>query len=176
MSERLLQATLDSVREGVAAFDARGRLRVWNHPFVAMSAWPEAGFGAGRRFPARLGKTGVLAELDATGRPADRPMLVERRGERGASIEVFRNPTADGGYVTTLLDVTGRRQAEEALRQAQKLEALGQMTGGIAHDFNNLLTIIIGSLELLRRSVGRDGKAIERVDMVMVAAERGAPG
>ena len=70
--------------------------------------------------------------------------------------------------------MTGRRQAEEALRQAQKLEALGQMTGGIAHDFNNLLTIIIGSLELLRRSVGRDGKAIERVDMVMGAAERAA--
>ena len=174
MSERLLQATLDSVREGVAAFDASGRLRVWNHPFVAMSGVAGGELRRGTPLSGEIAKTGVLTELEASGRPANRPILIERRGERGASIEVFRNPTPDGGYVTTLLDVTGRRQAEEALRQAQKLEALGQMTGGIAHDFNNLLTIIIGSLELLRRSVGRDGKAIERVDMVMVAAERAA--
>ncbi len=174
MSERLLRATLDSVREGVAAFDARGRLRVWNHPFVAMSGVAGGELRRGTPLSGEIAKTGVLTELEASGRPANRSILVERRGERGAAIEVFRNPTPDGGHVTTLLDVTGRRQAEEALRQAQKLEALGQMTGGIAHDFNNLLTIIIGSLELLRRSVGRDGKAIERVDMVMVAAERAA--
>jgi CheY-like chemotaxis protein len=72
------------------------------------------------------------------------------------------------------LDVTERRQAEEALRQSQKLESMGRMTGGIAHDFNNLLTIIIGSLGLLRRAIGRDDKAQERIDMMSVAAERAA--
>ncbi len=174
ISERLLQATLDSVREGVAAFDASGRLQVWNNPFVTLSGVAGGELRRGARLSGEAGKTGVLADSDAAGRPADRPMLVERRGDRGAAIEVFRNPTPDGGHVMTLLDVTRRRLAEEALRQAQKLEALGQMTGGIAHDFNNLLTIIIGSLELLRRSVGRDGKAIERIDMVNVAAERAA--
>lgn len=50
-------------------------------------------------------------------------------------------------------DLTERKRSEQVLQQAQKMEAIGQLTGGIAHDFNNLLTIIIGNLELLERHV-----------------------
>ncbi len=173
-SERLTQATLDSVREGVAAFDAAGRLQVWNDPFPAMLGVGKSAMRPGAPLSGIAAKAGVLGVADVAGRPADRPILVERQGERGTFVEVFHNPSAGGGHVTTLLDITARKQAEEALRQAQKLEALGQMTGGIAHDFNNLLTIIMGSLELLRGSVAADGKALERIDMVSVAAERAA--
>ncbi|MGH7046697.1 MAG: CHASE3 domain-containing protein [Stellaceae bacterium] len=173
-SERLTRDTLDSVREGVAAFDATGRLQVWNQPFAALLGAGAQAIRRGATFADLAAGADLLSQLSAAGWSPDRPLLIEHRSERGTFVEVFHNPTADGGSVTTLLDVTGRRQAEEALRQAQKLEALGQMTGGIAHDFNNLLTIIIGSLDLLRRSVGNDRRAIERIDMVGTAAERAA--
>jgi PAS domain S-box-containing protein len=84
---------------------------------------------------------------------------------------------ADGRFLSILggvVDVTARKRAEEALRQAQKIEVVGQLTGGVAHDFNNLLAVVLGNLDLLRKRVPDDPKITRLLDSAIQGAQRGA--
>ena len=97
-------------------------------------------------------------------------------------IDAIRNGQGEViGFAKITRDITERLQAtraldeaREALFQAQKMEAVGQLTGGVAHDFNNLLMAILGSLELLRKRLPDDAAMRQLVNNAIQGAERGA--
>ena len=74
----------------------------------------------------------------------------------------------------TVQDVTELRQLEEQVRQAHKMEAVGNLTGGLAHEFNNLLMVVRGNLELLQNRIGNDRVLGRHLTFAMAGADRGA--
>jgi PAS domain S-box-containing protein len=85
---------------------------------------------------------------------------------------MFDQDAKVSGVLSEAIDITERRKAEEALRQAQKMEAVGQLTGGVAHDFNNLLTIIRSATDFLRRRELSDERRRRYIDAISDTVDR----
>ncbi len=99
------------------------------------------------------------------------------RDGRLLDVELQVHPIEFGGRRAVLVlarDVTERHRLEEQLRQAQKMEAVGQLAGGIAHDFNNILTAILGTTQLLMRDVAAEHPMRDDLEEIRKAATRAA--
>ncbi|HEX3776444.1 MAG TPA: ATP-binding protein [Polyangiaceae bacterium] len=108
-----------------------------------------------------------------------KPMLgiIEKTGKRW--LETAKLPQVDEhgnvtGIVVVSQDVTDRKQLEDRLLQAQKLESIGRLAGGVAHDFNNLLTSIFGLIAVAQRELPANSLAHEYLALLNLAAEGGA--
>jgi PAS domain S-box-containing protein len=113
-------------------------------------------------------------ELDNGSRDA---FAIDKRYRRsdGTYIEAHVNVALDlqdGLGISLVEDVTGRRELEDQLRQAQKMDSIGKLAGGIAHDFNNLMTAVIGYSDLLLQQSGVDDGGREKVEAIRDSAVR----
>jgi PAS domain S-box-containing protein len=181
---------LANVREAIMAVDERLVITAWNHAAEEIYGWA-AWEVVGRHvhdvlrteFPG-FDLAGAIRMLFENGGFSGEVRQRHRSGKTLA-IEVRAAAVRDdhgrpAGFVMVNRDVTARREAEEIrarleaeLRQAQKMEALGQLAAGVAHDFNNLLTAIQGFGELLTARLG-DDELRRDAEEVVRTAERGA--
>jgi PAS domain S-box-containing protein len=121
----------------------------------------------------------ALAAAEATGKFEGEGWRLRKDGSRfWASVLVDAIHDENGqlvGFAKITRDMTERRVMQEQLHQAQKMEAIGQLTGGVAHDFNNLLTVILGNLDTLSQQVPSEQVRWRRcIEQALRASERAA--
>jgi PAS domain S-box-containing protein len=142
------------------------------HDVVGKTLWETPWFTATEGMADRVR---AVIERAALGETVAGPISITIGGSVRSFDFSLRPVRDERGVVVALVpeanETTARVQAEEALRQAQKLEAVGQLTGGIAHDFNNLLMVISGGLNMIERAPERREMLIPRM---REAVERGA--
>ena len=179
----LLATVVESMKDGLSVFDRNGQLISWNRQYPVLLNLKRESVAHGMTLeevqdllPERIhdgvGAPSVLAEFNrARQKHAYR---FELAFADGRVVEIRSNPMPGGGFVTLYSDLTERRAFEAQLRQAKKMEVLGQLTGGVAHDFNNLLAAITGNLYLLEQDGSLSEPGQRFATRARSAAERGA--
>ena len=178
------QQYLDIADVILLALDPEGRITLINCKGCSTLGWKEEEL-IGRDWIDTCLPAGTRTELRTafrtliTGVPLnlENPVLTKSGEERTIA---WRNTTLrdDAGRITGTLssgeDVTESKRMEEMFRQAQKMEAVGQLAGGVAHDFNNLLAVIIGYGEIIEERLNNDDPIRVKVEQITKAGKRGA--
>jgi PAS domain S-box-containing protein len=184
-SERTFELLVDSVTDyAIYMLDPKGYIVSWNSGARRIKGYETAEI-IGKNFACFYSAEDRAAGIPAAGlRTAARDGRLETEGWRvrkdgtrfwaNVIIDAVRTDGVLVGYAKITRDITERRATEARLRQAQKMEAVGQFTGGAAHDFNNLLMAILGSLEILRKRLPDDQRLLSLLDNAMQGAKRGS--
>jgi PAS domain S-box-containing protein len=180
-SEEQYRSVFDGVRDVIFSMSPQGELTSLNAAFEEITGWPRADW-LGREFigllhPDDAPKALTLLRAVLLDLPRETAELRVRTRRGDLVVGEFRTSVQrkDGQVVAVLgivRDITGRLQLEGQLRQAQKMEAVGQLAGGVAHDFNNLLSAIIGYSQLLHSDLAPDDRRREDVEEILNAADR----
>jgi signal transduction histidine kinase/DNA-binding response OmpR family regulator/CHASE3 domain sensor protein len=173
---RLLQTTLETLQDPIFVLDAEGVAVAWNESFIKLAGWDPNKQPLPTRDRLMSGQWPTMRALLAPLKleQASVGRLLARVSYDGQEYEVSRSDMPDGGAVIRCVDVTEKLRDEAALRQGQKMEAVGQLTGGMAHDFNNILQVIQANLDLLKADIGSSPSALGRLHNASAAADRGA--
>ena len=183
-ARRFAESLVESSVEGIFVLDGELRYTVWNHGMELMTGLPRDAV-VGRQglelFPF-LREGGTVTAWQAafaggTARVYDDPFEIPQTGRSGFRDAVYCPLFGESGEIVgvlaTVRDVSERHRLEEELRQAQKMEAIGQLAGGVAHDFNNLLTAVSGYTELARASLASDPEEVRGdLDQIEQAVRR----
>jgi PAS domain S-box-containing protein len=184
-SEQLARGIIDTALDAFVQVDARGIIRDWNTQAENILGWRREQALGKNAFelmgwpdgPLQKALQSFLASGDETVRQPRRELQVRRQDGKEITVElsIAALKTRDGFVFNGFIrDLTDRIAAEERLRQAEKMEAMGQLTGGIAHDFNNILTVITGTIEILADAVKGEPQLAAITRMIDEAAARGA--
>jgi PAS domain S-box-containing protein len=177
-------AIVESSADAIIAKDLDGVVTSWNKAaelIFGYTASEMVGEPITRLLPAdRLDEENVILKKIRRGERIDHFETVRRRKdgtELPVSLTISPILGADAGVIGAskiARDITEPRRTEAQLRQAQKMEAIGNLTGGMAHDFNNVLGVIVGNLDLARERLGDSEDLREMVGEALEAAWRGA--
>jgi PAS domain S-box-containing protein len=177
-------AIVESTADAIIATDLNGIVTSWNEAAEAIfgySASEMVGEPIIRLLPAdRLDEENFILAKIRRGEKIEHFETMRRRksgAEFPASLTISPILGRGGeiiGASKIVRDITERRQTEGQLRQAQKMEAIGNLTGGMAHDFNNLLGVVVGNLDLANEQAGDNEDMRELISEALEAAWRGA--
>ena len=184
-SERKYRTIIDTIADGYHETDLGGKMTLFNDSLCEILGYSreELQGMAYREFMDELNAQKVYEaynEVYRTGKanPGFYYEIIRKDGtKRHCVVSVTSIKDSSGqpnGFRGIFRDVTERLQLEDQLRQAAKMEAIGQLAGGIAHDFNNILTAIIGYSDVLIQLLGEDSAHSEKVSQINRAALRAA--